>query len=119
MKARCGFVSNSSSSSFLLCGISNESLIKDILVSRNILDTSTLDRELDNHFPDTATKQKLVDETGLELYIDEDRIPHLGCKVEWDGLSLADLKPLLANVEKQLSNVDASNIYIEIIEEEW
>ena len=104
MKIRNGFVSNSSSSSFLVCGISDIDSINSVLMKNNIINSKITD----------------TDSLIYSYYIRHDIELILGKSISLDyDVDINQVKELINDVESILRDVDPSKIIVDYIEEEY
>ena len=118
MKIRNGFVSNSSSSSFLVCGISDVDSINSVLIKNGIMNSEITDTDsiMHNYYIRHGIEHIL----GLEVYRSESGRVRLGKSISLDDdVDINQVKELINDVESILSDVDPSKIIVDYIEEEY
>ena len=124
MKIRFGFVSNSSSSSFLVCGTSDADLINSVLMKNDIIDRKI--NNIDGIMYDYYIRHRIEDILGLEVHRSDYGRVYL-CKslplhcndVNNIQVNINQVKELINSVENILSDVDPSKIIVDYIEEEY
>ena len=119
MKIRNGFVSNSSSSSFLVCGISDVDSINSVLIKNGIMNSEITDT--DSIIYSYYIRHEIEHILGLEVYRSEPGRVYLGKRISLDcsDVTANQVKKLINDVENILSDVDPSKIMIEYNEEEY
>lgn len=119
MKIRNGFVSNSSSSSFLVCGISDADLINSVLMKNNIVNSKITDT--DSIIYSYYIRHEIEHILGLEVHRSESGRVCLGKSINLDcsDANVNQVKELINDVENTLSDVDPSKIMIDYAEEEY
>lgn len=119
MKVRNGFVSNSSSSSFLVCGISDADSINSVLMKNDIMNNELLDVDsiIDSYYIRHGVKHIL----GLEVHRDEYGRVYLGKSIDLNcnAVNVNQIKDLINTVENTLSDIDPSKITVGYIEERY
>ena len=118
MKIRNGFVSNSSSSSFLVCGISDIDSINSVLIKNDIMNSEITDT--DSIMYSYYIRHGIEHILGLEVYRSESGRVRLGKSISLDDdVDINQVKELINDVERILSDVDPSKIIVDYIEEEY
>ena len=119
MKIRNGFVSNSSSSSFLVCGISDVDSINSVLIKNGIMNSEITDTDSIMH--SYYIRHGIEHILGLEVYRSESGRVRLGKSIslDYDDVDINQVKELINDVESILSDVDPSKIIVDYIEEEY
>ena len=118
MKIRNGFVSNSSSSSFLVCGISDVDSINSVLMKNDIMNSEITDA--DSILYSYHIRHGIEHILGLEVHRSESgrvclgKSINLGCS----DVNVNQVKELINDVENILSDVDPSKIRIDYVEED-
>ena len=119
MKIRNGFVSNSSSSSFLVCGIYDADSINSVLMKNGIVDSEITDMYsiIYSHYIRHGIEHIL----GLEVHRSESGRVCLGKSISLDygDVNVNQVKELINDVENTLSDVDPSKIIVDYIKEEY
>lgn len=119
MKVRNGFVSNSSSSSFLVCGISDIDSINTVLMKNDIITIK---------LPNTDTiiysyylRNDIEHTLGLEVHRNEYGRVYLGKSITLNcsDVNINQIKELINSVENALSDIDPSKITVDYIEEKY
>lgn len=118
MKIRSGFVSNSSSSSFLVCGISDTDSINSVLMKNNIMNSEITDT--DSIMYSYHIRYEIEHTLGLEVHRNEHGRVCLGKSInlDYDDANVNQVKELINDVENILSDVDPSKIMIDYVEED-
>ena len=119
MKIRNGFVSNSSSSSFLVCGISDIDSINSVLMKNNIMNSEITDT--DSIMYSYYIRHEIEHTLGLEVHRNEHGRVCLGKSIslDYDDANVNQVKELINDVENTLSDVDPSKIVVNYIKEEY
>ena len=118
MKIRNGFVSNSSSSSFLVCGISDVDSINSVLIKNDIINSEITD--IDSIMYSYYIRHGIEHILGLEVYRSESGRVRLGKSISLDDdVDINQVKELINDIERILSDVDPSKIIVDYIEEEY
>ena len=119
MKIRNGFVSNSSSSSFLVCGISDADSINSVLMKNDIMNSEITD--IDSIIYSYYIRHGIEHILGLEVYRSEYGRIYIGKSINLDcnDVDINQVKELINNVENILSGIDPSKIMIDYIEERY
>ena len=118
MKIRNGFVSNSSSSSFLVCGISDLDSINSVLIKNDIMNSEITDT--DSIMYSYYIRHGIEHILGLEVYRSESGRVRLGKSISLDDdVDINQVKELINDVESILSDVNPSKIIVDYIEEEY
>lgn len=119
MKIRNGFISNSSSSSFLVCGISDADSINLVLTKNNIVNSKITDT--DSIMYNYYIRHEVEHILGLEVRRSESGRVYLGKSISLDcnDVTVNQVKELINDVENILSDVDPSKIMIDYAEEEY
>lgn len=119
MKTRNGFVSNSSSSSFLVCGISDIDSINSVLMKNDIMNSEITDA--DSILYSYHIRHGIEHILGLEVHRSESGRICLGKSINLDcsDININQVKELINDVENILSDVDPSKIMIGYAEEEY
>ncbi len=118
MKIRNGFVSNSSSSSFLVCGISDVDSINSVLMKNNIMNSEITDA--DSIMYSYHIRHGIEHILGLEVHRSESGRVCLGKSINLDysDVNVNQVKELINNVKNILSDVDPSKIMVDYVEED-
>lgn len=119
MKIRNGFVSNSSSSSFLVCGIYDADSINSVLMKNGIIDSEITD--MYSIIYSYYIRQGIEHILGLEVHRDECGRICIGKSINLNcnDANINQVKELINSVENILSDVNPSEIIVEYIEEEY
>lgn len=119
MKIRNGFVSNSSSSSFLVCGISDADSINSVLMKNDIMNSELLD--VDSIIYSYYIRHGIEHILGLEVHRDEYGRVYLGKSIDLNcnDVNINQIKELISSVENTLSGIDPSKITVGYIEERY
>ena len=118
MKIRNGFVSNSSSSSFLVCGISDVDSINSVLIKNDIINSEITD--IDSIMYSYYIRHGIEHILGLEVYRSESGRVRLGKSISLDDdVNINQVKKLIDDVQNILSDVDPSKIIVDYIKEEY
>ena len=119
MKIRNGFVSNSSSSSFLVCGISDIDSINSVLIKNDIMNSEITDT--DSIMYSYYIRHGIEHILGLEVHRGESGRVCLGKSISLDygDVDINQVKELITDVENILSDVDPSKIIVDCIKEEY
>lgn len=118
MKIRNGFVSNSSSSSFLVCGITDIDSINSVLMKNDIMNSEITDT--DSIMYSYHIRYRIEHILGLEVHRNEHGRICLGKSIslDYDEVDANQVKELINDVENILSDVDPSKIMIDYVEED-
>ena len=119
MKIRRGFVSNSSSSSFLICGISDIDSINSVLRKNDIINNEISD--IDSILYSFYLRQKIEDTLKLEIYRNDNGEVYIGKGIELNSNTIKanEFKDLIFDVENTLSGIDPNKIIVDYIEERY
>ena len=119
MKIRNGFVSNSSSSSFLVCGISDIDSINTVLMKNDIINIKVPDT--DTIIYSYCLRNDIEHILGLEVHRNDDGRVYLGKSINLNcnDVNINQIKELINNVENTLSDIDPSKITVGYIEERY
>lgn len=118
MKIRNGFVSNSSSSSFLVCGITDIDSINSVLMKNDIMNSEITDT--DSILYSYYIRHGIEHILGLEVHRNEHGRVCLGKSIslDYEEVDANQVKELINDVENILSDVDPSKIMIDYVEED-
>lgn len=119
MKIRSGFVSNSSSSSFLVCGISDIDSINSVLMKNDIMNSEITDT--DSILYSYYIRHGIEHILGLEVHRNEHGRICLGKSIslDYDEVDVNQVKELINDVENILSDVDPGKIVVDYVTEEY
>lgn len=119
MKIRSGFVSNSSSSSFLVCGITDIDSINSVLMKNDIMNSEITDT--DSILYSYYIRHGIEHILGLEIHRNEHGRVCLGKSIslDYEEVDANQVKELINDVENILSDVDPSKIMIDYVEEDY
>ena len=119
MKIRNGFVSNSSSSSFLVCGISDIDSINSVLMKNDIMNSEITDA--DSIMYSYYIRHGIEHILGLEVHRSDFGSVCLGksISIDYGDVDINHVKELINDVENILSDVDPSKIIVDYIKEEY
>ena len=119
MKVRNGFVSNSSSSSFLICGISDVDSINSVLMKNDIISDEITD--IGSVLYSSYLRQRIEDTLKLGIYRNDNGEIYIGkgIKLDCNTIKVNEFKELISAVENALSDVDSSKIIVDYIEERY
>ena len=119
MKTRNGFVSNSSSSSFLICGISDIDSINSVLMKNDIINNEITD--IDSIIYSYYIRNEVEHNLGLEVHRNDNGRIYLGKSINLNyiNVNISQIKELINNVESILSDIDPSKILVDYIEERY
>ena len=120
MKIRSGFISNSSSSSFLICGVSGLDKVKNVLINHKIIDPDKENFAEILLYCEFRQSDTIKRKCGLDLIKTGYDEIYLGKLINFDDIVKADdVKNAVIEIENILYDVDPDDIKMEMMEIEY